>query len=160
MIELVRADQKSGEFLELVALLDAELRVRDGDDHDFYAQFNKTVGLAGVVVAMDEDIAVGCGAFRKYDDTTAEIKRMYVRDEYRGKRIATDILAELERWASESGFTQCILETGQKQPEAIALYRREGYEQIENYGQYADVYNSVCMKKILVSLPLDLSGKN
>jgi GNAT superfamily N-acetyltransferase len=72
---------------------------------------------------------------------------MFVRLENRGQRIAAQILTELEAWASESGFTACVLETGFKQPEAIALYRRSGYEVIPNYGQYSDVGNSVCMRK-------------
>jgi GNAT superfamily N-acetyltransferase len=74
---------------------------------------------------------------------------MFVKAEARGKRIAAAILEELEAWAREATFTECVLETGLKQPEAIALYKREGYEQIPNYGQYAGVENSVCMKKAL-----------
>ncbi|MEO6589269.1 MAG: GNAT family N-acetyltransferase, partial [Pyrinomonadaceae bacterium] len=59
------------------------------------------------------------------------------------------ILAELENWAKELNFSECILETGLKQPEAIRLYQKSGYETILNYGQYAGVENSVCMKKVL-----------
>ncbi len=142
-----RTDQKDADFLSLVKLLDAELAERDGDDHEFYAQFNKTVGLAGVVVAYRGNEAVGCGAFRQFDEETAEIKRMYVRSESRGMRIGAEILTELEAWAVESGFSRCVLETGFKQPEAIALYKRCGYCVIANYGQYAEAYNSVCMEK-------------
>jgi GNAT superfamily N-acetyltransferase len=72
---------------------------------------------------------------------------MFVRAENRGQRIAAQILTELETWARELNFEDCVLETGFKQPEAIALYKRSGYEVIPNYGQYADVRNSICMKK-------------
>ena len=146
---IVRVKENDSDFLTLVESLDAELRVRDGKEHGFYAQFNKPVGLTGVVVAYDEEWAVGCGAFKEYSDGIAEIKRMFVKPESRGKRIAGRVLAELELWARELGFAECILETGFKQPEAIALYQRSGYEVIPNYGQYTGVENSVCMRKVL-----------
>lgn len=132
-------------------LLDEELHIRDGEEHAFYSQFNKIdgLGLQGVVVAYVDDVAVGCGGFKQHSDQVAEIKRMFVRLENRGQRIAAQILAELESWAAESGFSACVLETGFKQPEAIALYKRSGYSVIPNYGQYADVANSVCMEKTL-----------
>ena len=149
MIEIVRTEPDNTDFLSLVALLDAELQVRDGADHSFYAQFNKPVGLTGVVVAYAGGEPVGCGAFKKYEGGIAEIKRMFVKPEARGKWIAASVLKELETWAFEAGFLECILETGYKQPEAIALYNREGYESIPNYGQYAGVDNSVCMRKAL-----------
>lgn len=147
MIELVRTNEDDADFLRLVAELDAELQVRDGEDHAFYAQYNKPIGLIGVVLAIADGEAVGCGAFKKHDNETAEIKRMFVALESRGQRFAAKILAELEIWAAEKGFTACVLETGMKQPEAIALYKREGYEPIPNFGQYDGVYNSVCMRK-------------
>jgi GNAT superfamily N-acetyltransferase len=148
-VQIIRVNEDDKDFLSLVKLLDAELAVRDGEEHGFYAQFNKPVGLGGVVVARLGSEAVGCGAFKKYGDGVAEIKRMFVRPDARGKRIAAGVLNELEFWAAETGFRECILETGWKQPEAIALYRREGYEVIPNYGQYADMENSVCMRKVL-----------
>lgn len=147
MIELVRTNSEDPDFLALVMLLDDELQIRDGVEHSFYAQFNKPVGLSGVVVAYLDETPVGCGAFKTYSAETAEIKRMFVKSEERGKRIAADILAELEAWAREMDLSECILETGFKQPEAIALYKRSGYDVIPNYGQYAGIENSVCMRK-------------
>jgi GNAT superfamily N-acetyltransferase len=73
---------------------------------------------------------------------------MYVKPEFRGQRIAQDILSELEVWATAFGFTICILETGYQQPEAIRLYERCGYVRIPNYGQYIGIDNSLCMQKI------------
>ncbi len=133
----------------MVALLDADLRVRDGEDHAYYAQFNKIDQLQHVVVAYVGDQAVGCGAFKPYAENTVEIKRMFVRPEFRGQHIAQQTLAALEAWARELHITHCVLETGQKQPEAIRLYQRSGYESIPNYGQYAGVENSVCMRKTI-----------
>jgi GNAT superfamily N-acetyltransferase len=76
-----------------------------------------------------------------------EIKRMYTLPECRGKGIATKVLIELEKWANELSYEKCILETGKKQPEAIALYKKNGYKLIPNYGQYAEMENSVCFEK-------------
>jgi GNAT superfamily N-acetyltransferase len=147
MANLVRTDSNNSDFRELVALLDQDLQVRDGDEHSFYAQFNKVDKIRHVVVAYENEQAIGCGAFKEYEKGAAEIKRMYTRENERGRGIARKILAELEIWARELNFTECVLETGLKQPEAIALYRKSGYETIPNYGQYRGVENSVCMKK-------------
>jgi putative acetyltransferase len=149
MSQLKRVTSTDPGFQTLVALLDKELAIRDGNEHSFYAQFNKIDALKNVVLYSVGDSPVGCGAFKPYDGTTVEIKRMFVLPEYRGKRIAAEILYELEQWAAQQNYTSCILETGKKQPEAIALYQRSGYQIIPNYGQYAGVENSVCMKKAI-----------
>jgi len=149
MIEIVRTDSENVDFIELVRHLDAELAVRDGDDHAFYAQFNKIAKLKHVVVAYENDEAVGCGAIRPLESGDMEVKRMYVPTDLRGKGIATKVLLELEAWAREMEFTKCVLETGLKQPEAIRLYEKNGYERIPNYGQYIDVGNSVCFGKYI-----------
>ena len=142
-----RTISAAGDFKDLVILLDEELAVRDGEEHSFYNQFNSIVQLQNVVVYYEADVPVGCGAFKPYDDTSVEIKRMFVRPAYRGKGIAGAVLKELELWAAELNYKACILETGKKQPEAIGLYQKSGYTFIPNYGQYENVSNSVCMKK-------------
>lgn len=147
MINLVRTNSDNSDFRELVALLDEELRIRDGDEHSFYAQFNKVDKIRHVVVAFEDSEVVGCGAIKEYAEGIAEIKRMFVRPESRGRGIARMILSELETWAKEQQFAECILETGWKQPEAVGLYQSSGYEITPNYGQYVGVENSVCMKK-------------
>ena len=149
MIKLIRTNSENSDFQMLVVSLDAELQIRDGNEHSFYAQFNKIDSLSEVVVAYLDEIAVGCGAIKPYSDQTAEVKRMFVKLENRGKGVAGKILAELETWAKELNFAECILETGFKQPEAIALYKKSGYEIIPNYGQYVGVENSVCMRKLI-----------
>lgn len=72
---------------------------------------------------------------------------MFTSAEARGRGIASRILDELESWALELGYSKCILETGFKQPEAIALYQKNGYSRIDNYGQYAGVETSLCFEK-------------
>lgn len=150
MISLIRTNSRNKEFIELVKHLDAELMERDGDEHAFYLQFNKLDAIRQVVVAYENNKPVGCGAFKEFSDDSAEIKRMYTLPESRGKGIASKILFELEQWARESGYKTCVLETGTRQPEAIALYRKNGYKNIPNYGQYADVKNSLCFAKELI----------
>jgi putative acetyltransferase len=149
MISFVRTDSTHPDFKNLVSLLDHDLAVRDGDDHSFYAQFNKIDMIQHSIVAFESQEAVGCGAFKKFDDASVEIKRMFVQPQHRNKGIAAAVLRELEQWAKEEGFASCVLETGKKQPEAIGLYEKSGYQRIPNYGQYAGVENSVCMKKSL-----------
>lgn len=154
-IELLRTDSDNADFRELVKSLDADLAIRDGAEHLFYAQYNKIDAIKNVVVAYENGAAVGGGAFKEYESHTAEIKRMFVPPEQRGRGIAGRILAELEAWAKELNFTECVLETGKKQPEAIRLYRKSGYEIFANYGQYAGVENSVCMRKVFGKLFID-----
>ncbi len=147
MIKLLRTDSANPDFIELVRELDADLARRDGDEHSFYAQFNKIAKLRHCVVVYDDEQAVGCGAIREFNEGVMEVKRMYTRPGSRGKGIAGQVLAELEKWTSELGCRKCVLETGKRQPEAIALYTKKGYSTIPNYGQYAGKYNSVCFEK-------------
>ena len=147
MIKLLRTNSDNADFRALVALLDADLQIRDGAEHVFYAQFNKLDKIRCALVAYEDETALGCGAFKEYAAGVAEIKRMYVRPESRRRGVAAKILSELETWAKEQNFSECILETGLKQPEAVGLYQKSGYEIIPNYGQYAGVENSVCMRK-------------
>ena len=144
-----RSTSEDAHFRHLVSLLDMDLKIRDGEEHGFYAQFNKIDTIRNVVVSYSGDIPVGCGAFKEYAPGIVEIKRMYVLPEYRGKGIASGTLKELEQWAKELNNNACILETGKMQPEAIGLYVKSGYIIIPNYGQYEHVTNSVCMKKMI-----------
>ena len=150
MLRLTRTTSENADFRALVQLLDQDLAERDGAEHGFYAQFNKIANLDHVVVAYQTDEPVGCGAFKPFETDAVEIKRMFVQPAHRGQGVAQGVLAELEKWAAELGYAAYVLETGQKQPEAIALYKRSGYALTPNYGQYVGVENSVCMRKTLV----------
>ena len=138
------------DFKKLVTLLDEDLSIRDGDEHSFYDQFNKIQNIRHAIVCYIDNKPVGCGAFKELHQKKAEIKRMFVLPEFRGKGIGLLILNELESWASQLNYHECILETGKKQPEAIRLYQKAGYAIIKNYGQYENVENSVCMSKIIL----------
>jgi GNAT superfamily N-acetyltransferase len=149
MTRLKRTNSDDNDFIKLVALLDQDLAIRDGEDHAFYNQFNKTDKIKHVIVYYENDIAVGCGAFREKELDTVEIKRMFVHPDFRKKGIASAVLKELEIWAKEVGYAYTILETGKNQPEAINLYQKQDYTIIPNYPPYEKMDNSVCMKKTL-----------
>ncbi len=149
MITILRTNSEDKRFIELVKLLDADLAKRDGDDHAFFAQYNKIDMIKNVVVAFNDETPVSCGAIKEYDPKSMEVKRMYTLPVFRGKGIASMVLADLEKWAAELGYTKCILETGIKQPEAIRLYEKNNYQLIPNYGQYAEVESSRCFEKVV-----------
>lgn len=127
--------------------LDAELAIYNGDQNEFYSQYNHIEGLDHTLVIYSENLPVGSGAIKPLDDKSMEIKRMYVLPEYRSKGVASDILSELEKWTAELGYQSCVLETGKFLKAAVALYQSKGYTVIPNYGQYAHVEESVCFEK-------------
>lgn len=144
----LRTDSENADFLALVKQLDAYLSEKDGDEHSFYAQFNKVDSIKHVIVAYDGDLPVGCGAIKAFSQDVMEVKRMYVLPTQRGKGVASQILQHLEVWARELGYRKCILETGTRQKEAIILYQKNGYKRMAvNYGQYEGVENSLCFEK-------------
>jgi putative acetyltransferase len=106
-------------------------------------------GRGTFLVARDDGRAVGCGAIRLIDPTTAEVKRMYVEPGQRGKGVGRAILARLDAAARQMGAGRLVLETGIHSPEALALYRGAGFRQIDCWGEYASSATSVCMEKIL-----------
>ncbi|WP_216846758.1 GNAT family N-acetyltransferase [Mucilaginibacter sp. L196] len=148
-IVLKRTSNTEPDFKKLISKLDKYLSIVNGDDDAFYAPNNILDPLHTAVIAYYNDKPVGCGCFKKFDEQSVEIKRMYVEPELRGLGIASTVLNELEKWAKESRFEYTVLETGLKLDDANALYRKQGYEIIENYGQYAGIKSSVCMKKAL-----------
>ncbi len=147
MLSLIKTNSDHTDFRTLVVALDADLQTRYGDQQQFFSQFNKLDHIHHVIVAYNNNEPVGCGAFKEYETGVAEIKRMFVQVQQRGKGIAGRILTELEQWAAAEGYHTCILETAIKQPEAIRVYEREGYSLIPNYGQYIGVEISLCMQK-------------
>lgn len=148
-MKLIRTNSENKDFIALVKQLDAYLAVTDGDDHAFYDQYNKLDSIKHVVVAYNNKEPLGCGAIKEFNTHTVEIKRMYTAPQSRGKGIASILLLELEAWARELSYNTCILETGVRQVEAIGLYKKNGYTLIPNYGQYTDVKDSRCFKKLL-----------
>lgn len=147
MIKVMRTNSENNDFINLVKMLDAYLKVTDGNEHEFYNQFNKIDVLKFVVVIYVDEKAVGCGAIKQFDDITMEVKRMFVFEEFRNHGYAKKIIQELEIWAKELGNKKCVLETGKRQVEAVQFYKKCGYKIIPNYGQYVAMENSVCFEK-------------
>ncbi|WP_233507054.1 GNAT family N-acetyltransferase [Jiangella anatolica] len=126
----------------VVRALESELQLEyaerygDPDEGPIHPeQFTPPEGLFLVGFVGNEPVATG--GFRRHDDGVAEIKRMYVAHEHRGGGHARRLLAELEAQAVRAGYTRVVLETGLKQPEAMALYQSSGYVPTEPYGYYS-----------------------
>ena len=149
MTKFVRTTSENADFRNLIKALDEDLYLRNGDAQLQYRQYNQVDQIDHVVVVYFEEKPVGCGCFKKFDDTTVEIKRMFVLAEMRGKQLAAQMLQELEKWAVEEGNTAAVLETGYRQVEAIRLYTVAGYSLIGNYGQYIGMEDSICYRKEL-----------
>lgn len=147
-MKLIKTNSNHPDFQKLTALFDEYLIDIDGEEKDFFAQYNQ-IYIDNVILCYHNEIVVGCGAFKKSENQVAEIKRMFVPIEHREKGIALKILNELELWAKELNHTSCILETSFKLENAIALYKKSGYKITKNYGQYVGAESSVCMLKIL-----------
>lgn len=148
-ITIKRTEASDPDFPLLVSQLNQELRERYGELQVVYDRYNEISNLDTVVIAYVDDVPSGCGCFKKVEYHTAEIKRMFVKAEERKQGIASMILNELEVWAKEDGYTEVILETANKQHEAIAFYKRSGYKTIPNYGPYIGMETSVCFGKKL-----------
>lgn len=147
MYTIKRTNSYNLDFQKLVIELDKDLAIKNGEANDFFAQYNKIDLIQNIVVAYEDDKAVGCGAMKKYENGVMEIKRMFVPIEKRGKGIAGKVLTELQVWAKELGYRKCVLETGDKMIEAIGLYKKNNFKIIPNYGQYANIKSSICLEK-------------
>jgi GNAT superfamily N-acetyltransferase len=148
-MKIVRTCNTQTDFVKLTAKLDAELNQRYGLAQSTYDKHNKIDSINTAVVAYLNEKPVACGCFKRIDSQIIEIKRMYVVDAFRRRGFSVLVLNALEKWATELGFLNAILETGKGQPEAIELYQKCGYTVIDNYGPYKDLENSVCMEKLL-----------
>jgi putative acetyltransferase len=149
MTEFVRTTSENADFRKLIDALDEDLYQRNGAAQLQYRQYNQVDLINHVVLVYFESKPVGCGCYKRFDERTVEMKRMFVLSEMRGKQLAAQLLQELERWAVEEGFSKAVLETGLKQVEAVRLYTVAGYTLTENYGQYIGMEDSICYRKEL-----------
>ncbi|WP_426477128.1 GNAT family N-acetyltransferase [Chryseobacterium sp. CBSDS_008] len=145
----LRTDSTNIDFQNLVKSLDAALSEHNGENDDFFAQFNTIDTIKNCVVAYIDDIPAACGAFKPFSEDTVEIKRMFTHPEFRKKGLGSAIVKELENWAVELNFKKAVLETSQDLKSAISVYERQGFHRIPNYGQYIGIEQSVCYEKVL-----------
>jgi putative acetyltransferase len=146
---LKRTNSNDADFKSLIILLDGDLHKINGAIQSAYNEHNLLDFIETVVVSYIDGAPAGCGCFKKFDNDTIEIKRMFVRDDQRGKGIAAAILTELELWAGEIGYQRAVLETGLLHAEAIGLYKKFGYMVTENYPPYVDMPDSICFRKTI-----------
>jgi GNAT superfamily N-acetyltransferase len=142
----------SADARALIARLDAELTERypNPDDNHFELSAEQVSEERGVfLIARIDAEPVGCGALRQVEPAVGEIKRMYVAPSARGAGVGRQLLAELERYARRLGLRRLVLETGERQPEALRLYERAGFSRIDCFGEYLATPVSLCMAKSL-----------
>lgn len=151
MINIIRTTADNPDFKILFELLNSELRERYIDQEIKFAPHNLLDKNVKIVIIYVDNIPTACGAFREnVENSTIEVKRMFVLKSNRSKGYGRKILNELEKWAAELSYKFAILETGNNQPEAIKLYQNMGYEQIPNFPPYENIPESICMKKKLI----------
>jgi putative acetyltransferase len=149
-LSIVVADPLETAAQHLLTALDADLLQRypsssvHGIEIDQLRQ-PQTIFL----LAYWQEHAVGCGALRQIDSTTAEMKRVYVDPAFRGRGIARQLIQRLEAFAVKSGYVRIWLETGTAQPEAVGLYESRGYHPIPAFGEYIGDPYSLCYEKVL-----------
>lgn len=146
-MEIVITDAKNTDFIKLTRLLDQDLNGRYGKLQANYNIHNKVDMINCAALIYDNDIPIACGAYKKHDSASIEIKRIYVIEDYRRQGLGKRILKKLENHAKAEGYLNAKLETGKKQYEAIELYKSIGYQVIDNFPPYIDNSNSLCMKK-------------
>jgi putative acetyltransferase len=140
----------SDDARRLIAALDEHLASRYPPEQRFGPNLKPeqiAAGLGTFVIARADGRAVGCGALRKLDETSAEVKRMYVAPEVRGKGVGRKVLEHLESVGRSLGVHRLVLETGIYQAEAIGLYHQAGFEPVRCWGEYAGSVTSVCFEK-------------
>jgi putative acetyltransferase len=151
-VSIVREDILSAVAQDLIRSLNAELSGRypeEGATH-FRLQADEVAeGRGAFLVAYLGATPVGCGAVRAIGEAVGEIKRMYVSPAVRGRGVGLAVLDALEAEARRLGMRRLVLETGVRQHEALALYRRFGYSSIPAFGEYLDSPLSVCLGRDL-----------
>lgn len=154
MIDIKITVQDDPVLLGLIRELDNELLDRYEMTQLEYGAYNHLSSDAIAVVMYVESNPVGCGAIRPTKDAgIAELKRMFVLPEHRGKRYGQQIVSALERIAYTIDVRFIRLETGVRQPEAVQLYKNCGYYRIPPYGPYVEMAESICMEKQLPPNP-------
>jgi GNAT superfamily N-acetyltransferase len=152
-ITIARADLTAPTSLALIAALNAELAAmypEPGANHFRLDPDEIAPGKGAFLVVYQEGTPVGCGALRRLDADTGELKRMYMSPTLRGRGVGRQLVAALEAEARALGLRRLVLETGTRQHAALALYRKTGFEPIPIYGEYCcSPETSVCLGKDL-----------
>ncbi|MDX6182139.1 GNAT family N-acetyltransferase [Flavobacterium sp. Fl-77] len=149
-IKVLATTSENADFVSLIKTFDNYLLERYPELQTSYWGNNLVESNPDAILIYVDDKAVGCGCFKKYDPTSAELKRIFVSPEARGLGVAQLIVRQLEMKAKQQGFETLVLETLYKQIEAISLYQKMGFEIVENFGPYVGLTNSICMSKSII----------
>jgi len=149
-IKVVKTTSENPDFIFLIGTFDAYLWDRYPELKKDYWGNNLIEFNANVLIVYLDEKPVACGCFKKYNEKSVELKRMFVLPEARGLGLAQLVIKELEAEAKNQGFEVLILETLYKQIEAINLYQKAGFKIVENYEPYVGLVNSVCMSKSII----------
>ncbi len=114
-----------------------------------FVPYNLSDSISEVIIASVNGAAVGCAGLKAYSDSDAEIKRVWVEPDYRGNHIAAEMMERIEERARELGFRRIILQTRSIMKDAVGLYLKRGYRQIDNYPPYDHLDGAVCFAKYL-----------
>jgi GNAT superfamily N-acetyltransferase len=134
--EYIYSHEVSNDFKLLTDELDNELSYKNGEKQNEYNKYNKLDGINDTIIVYNKNVPIACGSIKLYDPNKYEVKRVYVRKDHRGKGISKEIMNCLESIARDKAIKTLILETSRTFIEAINLYKRMGYQVIDNYGQY------------------------
>ncbi len=150
-MDLFYTDGTNPDFMSLCSMLDAHLNMLAGgeENRSEYVPLNKLDDIHDAFVLYDGTLPVGCASFKEYEAGIAEVKRVFVRGEYRGRGLSRLLMQAVEEKAKRKGYRSLILETGRPLVSAVALYTNMGYQVIPNYGPYECMRESVCMRKEL-----------
>lgn len=150
-MKLIYTNGENEDFINLCQMLDDYLNEIVGGEkqRSQYVRYNKLDDIHDVILIYEDELPIACASFKFYEEGVAELKRVYVHKAYRGRGLSLILMGKLEEKAKEQGFHTLILETGKLLVEAGGLYKKIGYKIIDNYGQYKNMSDSVCMCKML-----------
>lgn len=148
-LDFKETDGADPDFAILCRKLDGALDELVGTkfERSQYEQYNQRDSIHDVIVAYQKGNPVACGAFKMYDEEHAELKRIFTDASYRNIGLGAEIVRRLEAKAKIKGYKWCVLETGKPLQAACHVYEKAGYKIIPNYGQYADMPDSICMER-------------
>lgn len=147
MIRIV--NHQNPDFITLSKLLDKELTIRYPLTQDDNIPHNQLNIDDKIFILYIENYPIACGALKIHTNHTVEMKRVFIKTEYRQMGYSKLLVDYIEQWVIKNEYKQIILETGIMQPEAIKFYKKYKYKIITNYGPYKDNKNSICMEKLL-----------
>lgn len=148
LVRIVAVDPKDAAAVDLIQALDSETQRRYPGEPVFGIDAERFIDRGGVfLLGFVAGSPVACGALRPIDDGVFEVKRMYVRDEFRGRGLSRLMFNKLELMARDAGCRVLRVETGYKQPEALGLYRSVGFSETQRFGPYVENEYSVCFAK-------------